>query len=76
MVDVGPSPRTDIQIDDDILKIISEVWDKYGHYSNAKLKTAVYNTEPMRFILRQENKGKDMRNRPVLYKDKAAADIA
>ncbi len=75
MVDVGPSPRTEIRLDDDILKIIGEVWEKFGSFSNSAIKSAVYRTKPMRFILAQEDKGKDMRNKAVLYKEKTAVDL-
>jgi len=76
MVGVGPSPRERIQLDDDILAIIGEVWGRYGSMGNSAIKSAVYRTNPMRFILAQESRGKDMRNKAVLYKDKTAADLA
>jgi uracil-DNA glycosylase family 4 len=71
----GPSPRFEVQLDDNILQIIAQVLQTYGSMSNPEIKTAVYRTEPMRFILQEENKGKDMRNKPVIYKDKAAPDL-
>ncbi len=75
MVDVGPSPRAEIQLEDNILETIGEVWEKFGGFTNSAIKRAVYRTEPMRFILTQENKGKDMRNKAMLYKEKTAADL-
>jgi uracil-DNA glycosylase family 4 len=72
----GPSPRATVQLDDDILEIVGEVFGKYGGLSNSQIKTTVYGTEPMRCILREENKGKDMRNKPVLYRDRTAVDFA
>jgi hypothetical protein len=39
------------------------------------IKAAVYRTEPMRFVLKVEGRGKDMRNKAVLYKDKTIADL-
>jgi len=39
------------------------------------MKSAVYRTEPMRFILAEEDEGKDMRNKAVLYKGKTAAEL-
>lgn len=72
----GPSPRFDIQLNDDILEIVSDVFRAYGSMSNAEIKTAVYCTEPMRFILQEENTGKNMVNRPVLYRDKTARDLS
>lgn len=75
MVDIGPSPRTEVKLDDNILEIVVEVFGKFGGLSNSRIKTAVYRTEPMRFILEEENKGKDMRNNPVLYKEKTAIEM-
>lgn len=76
MVALGPSPRFEVQLDDDILEVISEVFRTYGSMSNAEIKTAVYRTAPMRFILQEEGKGKKMVNKPVLYKDKTARELA
>ena len=75
MVDIGPSPRSEIRLADDILEIVSEISQRYGQMNNSMIKAAVYRTDPMRFILKEEDKGKDMRNKPVLYKDKTAADL-
>jgi len=76
MVAPGPSPRFEILLDDDILEIVSNVFHTYGSMSNAAIKTAVYRTAPMKFILAEEEKGKKMVNRPVLYKDKTAKELA
>lgn len=76
MVAPGPSPRFEIQLDDSILEVISEVIRTYGSMSNAEIKTAVYRTDPMRFIMQEENKGKKMVNKPVLYKNKTAQELA
>jgi uracil-DNA glycosylase family 4 len=76
MVAPGPSPRFDVLLDDDILEIISDVFRTYGSMSNAKIKTAVYRTEPMRFILQEEGEGRKMVNTPVLYKNKTAKELA
>jgi uncharacterized phage-associated protein len=72
----GPSPRFQIQLDDDVLGVISDVYRTYGSMSNAEIKTAVYCTDPMRFVLEEESKGKKMVNKPVLYKDKTAQELA
>ncbi len=76
MVALGPSPRFEVWLDESLLEIISEVFQTYGSMSNAGIKTAVYRTEPMRFILQEENKGKMMVNKPVLYKEKTATELA
>jgi predicted transcriptional regulator len=75
MIDIGPSPRSEIDLEDDILEIVAEISHKYREMSNSAIKTVVYRTEPMRFILEEEEKGKDMRNKPVLYKDRTVADL-
>ena len=75
MVAQGPSPRCEVRLDDDMLQVISEVFRTYGSMGNAQIKTAVYRTAPMRFILLQEKHGRDMRNKPVLYKNKTAAEL-
>jgi uracil-DNA glycosylase family 4 len=75
VVGPGPSPRFEIQLPDDILEIVSNVFRIYGSMNNAEIKTAVYRTEPMRFILQEENKGKNMVNKPVLYRDKTAREL-
>lgn len=75
MVDIGPSPRWEIRLDDDILEIVSEISQRYGQMNNSMIKAVVYRTDPMRFILKEEDTGKDMRNKPVLYKDKTVADL-
>jgi len=76
MVAAGPSPRFEVSLDDELLEVASQVYHVYGSMNNAKIKTAVYRTKPMRFILSEENKGKMMVNKPVLYKDKTAEELA
>jgi len=75
LVAMGPSPRFEIQLEDNILEIVSSVFHRYGSMSNAGIKAAVYRTQPMRFVLQQEDKGRKMLNTPVLYRDKTAGDI-
>lgn len=76
VVSLGPSPRYHVQLDDDVLGVISDVYGTYGSMSNAEIKAAVYRTDPMRFVLEEESKGKKMVNKPVLYKDKTARELA
>ena len=75
MIISGPSPRSVIHLDSTIMEIIIEVFQKYGALNNSDIKTAVYLTNPMRYILSEEKKGKDMRNKPVILKDRAGLDI-
>lgn len=74
MVSIGPSPRSKIRLNDEILEVIEEITSKCKIMNNSKVKTLVYLTDPMRFILKEEKKGKDMRNKVVLYKNKTIAD--
>ncbi len=75
MVALGPSSRFKVQLEEDILEIILNVFNTYGSMSNSQIKTAVYRTEPMQNILREEDKGKQMINKAVLYKDKTAKEL-
>ncbi len=75
IVSLGPSPRFEIQLTNDVLDVISDVVKNYGAMSNSEIKNAVYHTDPMKFILREERKGKKMLNKPVLYKNKTAPQL-
>ncbi len=75
VISPGPNPRLKIELEDDVIILIGEVWGKYGALNNFKIKTVVYNTEPMRYILKEEKKGNDMRNKPVIYKDKTIKSL-
>jgi uracil-DNA glycosylase family 4 len=58
-----------------ITSIISKIFEKYGNMSNKSLKSIVYLTDPMRFILKQESKGMNFIGKPVLYNDKEAQEM-
>jgi uracil-DNA glycosylase family 4 len=75
MVAPGPAPRFKMQLDNDILELITEVFRTYGGMNNKDIKIAVYRTDPMRFILQEESKGKKMLNKPVLYNGKTAPEL-
>lgn len=72
----GPASRFQIELNDNVVGIIAEVYRRYGSMNNAAIKAAVYRTDPMRFILRCERQGTKMLNKPVLYKGKTAQDLA
>jgi len=57
------------------LDIIYEIIGKYGDLNDSRLKTVIYLTEPMRYILRQEKLGKDMRNKPIIYKNRLVGQL-
>lgn len=76
LVAPGSTPRFQVQLDDEILDIVLDVFRTYGHMSSAQIKAAVYRTDPMRFVLQEEGKGKKMLNNPVLYENKTAQELA
>jgi uracil-DNA glycosylase family 4 len=69
VVAIGPSPRSDVQLDDRALDLIMQVYTRYGKLNNAEIKAAVYRTAPMQFVLEREQRGADMRNKAILCRD-------
>lgn len=47
------------------INIINRLLDKYGDYSNSRLKTATYLTAPMRRVLKKEKAGSPMYGKPI-----------
>ncbi len=76
VVSLGPAPRFKIRLDDDILDVISNVLKIYGSMSNAQIKAAVYRTDPMKFVMQEEKKGRKFLNKPVIYKNRTARELA
>ena len=74
LIEPGPSPRFSEDFDETALEIITEVLEKYGRMDNKGIKMAVYRTEPMRYILKQEKSGRDMRKIPVIYDNLTATE--
>lgn len=74
MVEPGPSPRFTGTLDDAALEVVAEVLERYGRLSNAEIKSAAYQTSPMRYLLAQERQGRDVRRIPVVYQDKCAPE--
>ena len=75
MVEIGPSPRFEIALHNETLEIIYEIAKKYGHLSNSKIKSVVYFSKPMRYILEQEKLGRDMRRVPIIYNNETALEL-
>ena len=71
---LGSSPRFEIELEENAINIILEVINNYGTMNNSQIKTKTYLTPPMKYILRQEKLGRDMRRIPILYKDKTVID--
>lgn len=56
------------------IDFIKEMCSKYQKHSDAQIKTAAYLTKPMKYIIKQENMGRNMTKVPVLYKDASVID--
>ena len=74
LIGPGPSPRFAPCLDDEALQVVTDVLARYASYSNARMKAAAYSTAPMKYLLRAEKEGRDMRRVPLIYNDKAAPD--
>jgi hypothetical protein len=71
----GTLPHQNVCLDDKVLEIIHEVYAKYGDKNDTELRAIVYMTEPMKYLLKLENEGKNVSRIPVLYNDKEAQEI-
>lgn len=54
-------------LDEEDKTFIKKVVEKYKDYNDGEIKTVVYRTPPMRYVLSQEKLGKSMLKVPVLY---------
>lgn len=61
---------TDKEID-----FINELLDELKDATDSEIKTKVYLTKPMKYILRKEKKGEMMLKTPVLYKNKTVEEL-
>lgn len=71
----GTNPRFVPKLHEEDESILAEILGKYAHYTNSQIKTAVYRTKPMRYLLEEEKKGRNMRKVPVIYQDKTSIQI-
>ncbi len=58
-----------ISLDTEEIRFIKQYVSKYNKFSEFEIKTAVYLTKPMKYIIRQEKNKRNMLKTPVLYKD-------
>jgi len=72
---LGPNPRFNIKLNEDILNIVFEIIEKYGNLNESSIKTKVYLTPPMKYIIKQEKYGREMYNKPLIYKNKTINEI-
>jgi uracil-DNA glycosylase family 4 len=68
-------PSYSLNISLEALNILNSVIVKYGVLNEKDLKTKVYLTKPMRFILAEEKNGKKMLHTAVIYKNKTVIDF-
>jgi len=54
---------------------IHKIVQKYANSTDSSMKVAAYLTEPMKYILEQERKGRNMTKTPVLYKNTSILDV-
>ncbi|MEW6049155.1 MAG: uracil-DNA glycosylase family protein [Bacillota bacterium] len=71
----GPAPRFHPTLSDAEMAVLVEVLGKYGRLSNRLIKTAVYRTGPMRYVLEQEALGRDMRRVPIISKNGLCSEV-
>jgi uracil-DNA glycosylase family 4 len=65
----------DIDISNEKLNIINEIFDRYKGSSDGTIKIAAYRTEPMKYILSQESEGRKMLKIPVIYNNKLVMEL-
>lgn len=63
-------PNYNLNLSIEETELIKSVIAKYGNLKEKDLKTKVYLTQPMRFVLNEEQKGIKMLHRAVIYKNK------
>jgi uracil-DNA glycosylase family 4 len=69
-VSLNTSSNYESMLNEKELSIIISSIAKYGKLSDSRIKTVVYLSEPMRYILKEEKKGKKYYNKPVLDNNK------
>lgn len=56
-------------------EIIERTLKRHGRKSDSEIKTAAYLTRPMKYLLRQEKLGRNLRNKPVIHKDQTIIEM-
>lgn len=74
IVSPGPSNRIKIKLSNEDIRLIEGVLDKYVAMDNRSIKIAAYRTEPMKYVLEEERKGRDMNKVPIIYKNTIVVD--
>lgn len=55
-------------------EILLNICEKYKDYDDANIKLVAYMTKPMKYIIKNEKKGRNMTKIPVLYRDSTVID--
>ena len=68
------TPKCNIVLSNEEIDLLNSIIIKYANLSEKDLKTKVYLTDPMRYVLKEEERGKKMLHSAVIYKDKTILD--
>lgn len=60
---------------DDEISLVLRICEECADLDDSKIKIRAYSTKPMKYILRQEKEGRDMRKVPVIYGNKTAIEL-
>jgi len=67
-------PKINVKLSNEEVELFDSIILKYATLSERDLKTKVYLTDPMKYILAEEKKGKKMLHSAIIYKDKTILD--
>lgn len=65
----------DVNLDEGKLNILNDIIEKYSKSTDGTIKIIAYRTEPMKYILEQESKGRKMLKVPVIYNNKLVMEL-
>lgn len=66
---------SNIDLNNEKMNILNEIIEKYVNSTDGTIKLAAYRTEPMKYILEQESKGRKMLKIPVIYNNKLVMEL-
>lgn len=69
------SEAVSIEINEEKLIVLNEIIDRHVNTTDEVIKIVAYKTEPMRYILEQENSGRKMLKVPVIYNNKLVMEL-
>lgn len=65
----------EVEINEEKLNVLNETIERYDTTTDAAIKIIAYRTEPMKYILEQEDKGRKMLKVPVIYNNKLVMEL-